>query len=418
MQPACADVFHLLVGGVGLLGDQLKRRFIERQIHLVDGQQRLILADQRVFGLRQYALVILHGERLQLDAHREATLQFRDQIGHFRDVERTRRDEQHMVSPDRPVLGLHGAALDDGQYVALHALAGHVGAMAGRLARHLVDFVDKDDAVLLGALDGLGIHRVHIDEVLFLLVDEDAARFLHLDLADLGFLGHDAAQHVVHVHIGAGDFVVGRDFLHLNLDQAMLQLAGSELRDHLAALFAQLRLLLDRQLGRARLVAQQHVDRIGRLFRRRLNNQIGQTHLGALARLDVDARLVDLLGQADGRFNQIADDRLHIAADIAHLGELGRLDLDERRIHQLGQTARDLGLAHAGGADHQDVFRRDLLLHLLGELRAAVAVPQRHSDGTLGVLLTDDIAVKLAHDFTGRQLIHASITSTRMWSLV
>ena len=127
---------------------------------------------------------------------------------------------------------------------------------------------------------------------------------------------------------------------------------------------------------------------------------------------------MNLLGQADGRFDQIADNRLHIAADIAHLGELGCLDLNKRRVHQLGQTAGDLGLAHAGGADHQDVFRRDLLLHLAGKLRAAIAIAQRHSDGALGVFLTDDIAVKLAHDFTGRQLIHASITSTRMWSLV
>ncbi len=211
---------------------------------------------------------------------------------------------------------------------------------------------------------------------------------------------------------------MGRDFLHFDFDQAMLQLAGSELRDHLAALFAQLRLLLGGQLGRTRLVAQQHVDRIGRLFRRRLYDQIGQTHLGALAGLDVNARLMDLLGQAYRRFDQIAYDRLHIAADIAHLGELGRLDLDERRVDQLGQTARDLGLAHAGGADHEYVLRRDLFLHLFGELRAAVAVSQRHGDGALGVLLTDDIAVELADNFTGRQLIHASITSTRMWSLV
>jgi hypothetical protein len=46
-----------------------------------------------------------------------------------------------------------------------------------------------------------------------------------------------------------------------------------------------------------------------------------------------------------------------VAADIADLGELGRLDLQERRLRQLGQPAGDLGLAAAGGADHQDVLR-------------------------------------------------------------
>src|SRR6218665_841203 len=68
------------------------------------------------------------------------------------------------------------------------------------------------------------------------------------------------------------------------------------------------------------------------------------------------------------------DDGVDILAHIAHLGEFGGLDLDEGRIGQFGQTAGDLGLAHAGGAYHQDVLGRDLLAQTALHLLAAPAV--------------------------------------------
>ena len=73
-----------------------------------------------------------------------------------------------------------------------------------------------------------------------------------------------------------------------------------------------------------------------------------------------------LAHQPDARLDQVADDLLDVAADIADLGELGRLDLDERRAGELGQAARDLGLADAGRADHQDVLGQHLLAQLVG----------------------------------------------------
>jgi hypothetical protein len=73
----------------------------------------------------------------------------------------------------------------------------------------------------------------------------------------------------------------------------------------------------------------------------------------------------------DGDLDEVADDGVDVAADVADLGELGRLDLDEGRVGQPRQAARDLGLADAGGADHQDVLRRDLVAQRLGHLRGA-----------------------------------------------
>ena len=70
----------------------------------------------------------------------------------------------------------------------------------------------------------------------------------------------------------------------------------------------------------------------------------------------------------DRDLDQVADDRVDVAADVADLGELGRLDLDEGRVGEPRQAARDLGLADAGGADHEDVLRRDLAAQRLGDL--------------------------------------------------
>jgi hypothetical protein len=66
---------------------------------------------------------------VELDADREAALQFGDQVGRLRQVERAAGDEQDVVGLDHAVLGRHGRAFDQRQQVALHALARHVGAV-------------------------------------------------------------------------------------------------------------------------------------------------------------------------------------------------------------------------------------------------------------------------------------------------
>ena len=103
--------------------------------------------------------------------------------------------------------------------------------------------------------------------------------------------------------------------------------------------------------------------------------------------------------------DQVAGDLLDVAADIADLGELGRLDLDERRVGELGQPPADLGLAAAGGADHQDVLGRHLVAQRLGQLLAAPAVAQRDRDRALGLVLADDMRVERGDDRLGRELV-------------
>ncbi len=113
------------------------------------------------------------------------------------------------------------------------------------------------------------------------------------------------------------------------------------------------------------------------------------------------------MNHIDGGVHQVAGNRVDIAPDIADLRELSRLDLDERRVGQLRQTASDLGLAHAGWSDHEDVLGHDLGALVLGEREAAVAVAHGDGDGALGVVLPDDVAIQLADDLLRRQVLHA-----------
>ena len=114
----------------------------------------------------------------------------------------------------------------------------------------------------------------------------------------------------------------------------------------------------------------------------------------------------------DRRFDKIANDLFDVAADIADLGEFRGFDLEEGRAGKLCQPAGDFGLADTGGADHQDVLRINLILHVLAELFATPAVAQRDGDGALGILLPDDEAVEFGHDFPRGEFGHTVIVST------
>ena len=115
-----------------------------------------------------------------------------------------------------------------------------------------------------------------------------------------------------------------------------------------------------------------------------------------------------LARQRDGDLDEVAHDLLDVAADIADLGELGGLDLEERRAGELRQAARDLGLADAGRADHQDVLRQHFFAQLVVELQPAPAIAQRDGDGALGVVLADDEAVEFGDDFARGEVGHSS----------
>ena len=338
------------------------------------------------------------------------------------------RDEEDVVRPHHPVLGLHGGALHHREEVALHPLARHVGPRRAAAVRgDLVDLVQEDDPHLLHPVEGLVDHLVHVDQLVQLVLQQDAARLGHGDGAALGLLGEDVLQHVhqvvVHPAVHAaphGDQHVlqGKALRHLHLHLAVFQLLVlQELAELVAGALAPLAHLLFLRL---------HPAGAGHEDARLLHLRGGLRGLGAAVREGRDeeveeALLHALLGQllhvvlavrahhVDGHVHQVAHHRLHVAAHVAHLGELARLHLDEGRPREPRQPPRDLRLPHPGGADHDDVVGDDLLAQLVVHPLAPPAVAQGDGHRLLGLALPHDVLVQLRHDAAGGELVQPGL---------
>jgi hypothetical protein len=135
---------------------------------------------------------------------------------------------------------------------------------------------------------------------------------------------------------------------------------------------------------------------------------VQQPFLGVFARARAQPLALLLAQHRHRGLGQVADHRIDVAPDVADLGELGRLDLDEGRAREPRQAARDLRLAHAGGADQHDVLGRDLVAHRRRDLLPPPAVAQRDRDRALGRLLADDVAIQLLDDRARGQILRAA----------
>ncbi len=236
---------------------------------------------------------------------------------------------------------------------------------------------------------GVSAQIFFVDAARGLFLDQQAEGFLHGQLARLGLAlgqaGEHAAQLLGHfLHAGGRhDFHVRRRLGDLDVDLRVVQLAFAQ------ALAEDLAGVVFLALGLAVGVA------------RRRQQRVQDAVLGGIFSLGAHAAHFGLARLLDGDLDQVAHDGVHVAAHITDLGELGGLDLDEGRVGQAGQAAGDLGLAHAGGADHQDVLGDDFVAQGLGHLLAAPAVAQRHGHRPLGLVLADDVLVQFRDDFLG-----------------
>src|ERR1700741_3338856 len=101
--------------------DFLDRVVRKSQMNTFGFEQCSVLANQRVFRLRQNPDKILFSQRAKLDADWKTSLKLGDQIGRFDGVKSPRSDKQNMVGFHHAVLGIHGGAFDDGKQVTLYA---------------------------------------------------------------------------------------------------------------------------------------------------------------------------------------------------------------------------------------------------------------------------------------------------------
>src|ERR1700688_4429353 len=304
-------------------------------------------------------------------------------------MERARSDEEDMVGLHRAVLGGDGGALDQRQEIALHALARHVGAEAAFAGADLVDLVEKHDAVVLDHLDRFLGQLIVVEQLVGFLVDQDVVGLVHGDAARLGAAAAELAENVA-----------DRDRAHLRARHA-----GNVEQRHAAAGGLDLDFdLLVVELARAQLFAERFLGRSAGIG---ADQRIEHAIFGRLLGASLDVLAFALARQRNGNLDEVAHDLLDVAADIADLGEFRRLDLEERRAGELGEAAGYLGLADAGGADHQNVLRLHFLAPPLVDLQPAPAVAQRDRHRALGVGLADDEAIEFGNDFAGGKVGHA-----------
>ncbi len=149
----------------------------------------------------------------------------------------------------------------------------------------------------------------------------------------------------------------------------------------------------------------------------RRQEQVEESLLGQGRGLFLDLFGHLALYHVDADLGKVADDGLHVAPHVADLGELGRLDLEERGLDELCEPAGDLGLAHAGGTDHDDVLRHDLVAEVLGQALPPPAVPERDGNGPLGLVLADDVLVELFDDLSWCQgIFQKNLRANAEWS--
>ena len=327
-------------------------------------------------------------------------------------MERSGGDKQDVVRPDHPVAAVHGCALDDRQDVALHSLATDVGSVARFPSGDLVQLVQENDAGLFRTLHGRPCHLVHVQQLLFLFLDQIVNGLGHAHLALFGLGAEKAGQDIldVDVHIldaGVADDFKSREapFAHVDLHRAVVEPAFAEL---LAEFLAAAREVL---AGPLRLAGSGRGVARGRDTHRPPDWTGKQQIQQALFRVGLG--LVGYLFEfflphhVNGDLHQVADHGFHIPADVAHFGELGGLHLQEGRVGQPGQPPRNLRFAHAGRPDHDDVLGHDLFGHLRRKLLSPDAVAQSDGHGSLGGLLSHHVLVQLHDDLARRHLVES-----------
>ncbi len=314
-------------------------------------------------------------------------------------------DEEDMVGLHHAVTGTHIGALHQRQKIALYPFPGDIRALLSAGAhRHLVDFVDEDDAAGLYPFQCQGANFLFIDQLGGFIVRQQTLRFAHGDASCAGLpwrhVGEHLAElvgHLLHARRGH-DLHPALGGAHLDLDFLRIQLAFAQ---HFAELLA------------SALVAARYAA-VARTGNEDVENPLLGQFLGALAQRD----LPFAADHVDGGFGQIADDGFHILAHIAHLGEFGGFHFDEGGIGELRQTPGDFRLAHSRRPDHEDIFGGDFLMQRRRHLPAPPAVAQGDGHCALGLGLADDVLVQLLDDLAGGHFRHAHSSSIVCWWLV
>src|SRR4029450_11436856 len=117
--------------------------------------------------------------------------------------------------------------------------------------------------------------------------------------------------------------------------------------------------------------------------------------------------------QPNSDLEQVANDLLYIASDIANFSKFRGLDFEKRGAGQPRKPAGNFCLANPGRANHQNIFWNNPPPQLAVELQPPPAVAQCNRDCALCIALADDITIKFRNDFAGREVGHTFRTIKR-----
>ena len=135
----------------------------------------------------------------------------------------------------------------------------------------------------------------------------------------------------------------------------------------------------------------------------------GDGHVFALAGDLVDFVNIDdaALRRADiavGRLNQAQQDIFNILAHIAGFGQRRGVGNGKGHVQDARQRLGQIGLAAAGGANHEDVgFLQFHIPGLLGGVDAFIVVIYGHAQRALGLVLPDHILIQHGLHFGGQR---------------
>ena len=391
VQTAGANVLRVLIHSPGDSGDLLPALAGEIDLDAVGGEQIAVLARERGLGFGEDAEEILLREFVEFHANGKAALEFGHEIAGAAFVEGAGGDEQDVVRFHLAIACLDRGPFDDGEEIALDALARNVGALRIVRTTDFVEFVEKDDAARFGLLDRFLMDGVLVHEGFGFLLDEMASGFLDGHLPAALLLGDKPFKHVLKIdihllHANVRKDLNGPHFLFKGeFNFPVVEVAPAE---HFAKFVAGAggRIVGGRSSGRFS-TGQKEVEEVV---------------LGALFGSFLDFCAFADGNKGDGGLDEVANHAFNIAPVVADFGILGGLNLDEGGLHDAGQTAGDFGFADAGGADHDDIFGGHIAANLGFELRPAPTITESDSDGTLGVGLANDVAVEFFNNLARR----------------
>ncbi|MNC54531.1 hypothetical protein D3C75_1040170 [compost metagenome] len=101
----------------------------------------------------------------------------------------SRCHKQNIIRLHRSVFSHHRRSFDDRQYITLHPFTGNIGSRTFALAGNLIDFIDKNNAGLLGTGHGFLNDVVHVNQLGCFILNQHFACFLDRQLAFFGPLG-------------------------------------------------------------------------------------------------------------------------------------------------------------------------------------------------------------------------------------